>query len=292
MLVNRASLEALAGRRDRFHLTFANIYEGRVDGYAASLVKGASALVSLRLRLGAIADADRSDGVDEVMLIAVQCARTEAGGIAAWTALDRRDQERIRVIAKRLAAKASARLKVDQMRGSERITDLPSGNGDGIARHLDVLSMPSGRVCLINFGRFIVGRLQPGSWLVARSEMSGRTLILSERMVSQASGDIMERTVARVDNCDKILVELIMAHRFVDLVTFRADASFEQTITERDFEVLQFRTEGVRDGEMIEMDPEATHLLDRLIGDEDVPETIVASGRHRQPEGAAEVSGW
>lgn len=292
MLVNRASLEALAGRRDRFHLTFANIYEGRVDGYAASLVKGSSPLVSLRLRLGAIADADRADGIDEVMLIAVQCARTEAGGTAAWTALDRRDQERIRMIAKRLAAKASARLKVDQMRGSDQVANLPSANGDGIARHLDVLSLPSGRVCLINFGRFIIGRLQPGSWLVARTEMSGRTLILSERMVSQASGDIMERTVARVDNCDRILVELVMAHRFVDLVTFRPDASFEQTITERDFEVLQFRTEGVKDGEMIEMDPEAAVLLDRLVADDDVPDAIATSEPERKPAAAAEVSGW
>lgn len=292
MLVNRASLEALSGRRDRFHLTFANIYEGRVDGYAASLVRGASALVSLRLRLGAIADADRADGVDEVLLIAVQCARTEAGTTAAWTALDRRDQERIRTIAKRLAAKASARLKVDQMRGNDQGTNLPSANGDGIARHLDVLSMPSGRVCLINFGRFILGRLQPGSWLVARSEMSGRTLVLSERLVSLASGDIMERTVARVDNCDRILVDLIMAHRFVDLVTFRADASFEQTITEKDFEVLQFRTEGVKDGELIAMDPEAATLLDRLIVDEDVAEEAAISVSEAKPAVAAETSGW
>ena len=122
--------------------------------------------------------------------------------------------------------------------------------------------------------------------------MSGRTLILSERMVSQASGDIMERTVARVDNCDRILVELVMAHRFVDLLTFRPDASFEQTITERDFEVLQFRTEGVKDGEMIEMDPEAAVLLDRLVADDDVPDAIATSEPERKPAAAAEVSGW
>lgn len=277
MIVNHASLEALQVRRDRFHLMFAALYDGRVDGYGASLVLGTASLVGNRLHLGVTAPEERGPASSDAQLVTMHCARTEPHLTHAWSFRDRHDQKRIRSAASSLAGRAAMRAKMLLATGEGDLAREPAVSRALPLAHLDVLSMPNGRACLVGFGPLPTSLLSEGAWLVARAEMGGRALVLTERAVNVTDGEVWERTIARVEGCDRILLDLVMSHRFIDLVVFRQEVSAEGSITERDFEVLQFRTMAWDDGEQEGLDPETAALIDRMFsGDIDDAEIVTA----------------
>jgi hypothetical protein len=242
MIITKESLEALDWRRDRFHVLFASLYAGELDAYAASLVRGGSSVVAERLKLGAIRSDERGAVTDDAMYVAMHCAKAVPEISRAWDEQDHRDQARIRAAATNVAARVSMRMKMLQMRGEDVPRALTGVSRSHPIGHLDLMSLPVGRVCLIAFAPLLRSKLVENAWLELRVSGNFRTVSLLQRRHDPVEDRTVEMVFASVSSCDRFLVDLILAHRFIDLIVFEPDVTAAGDIPEGSFDVLQFRT--------------------------------------------------